>query len=149
MAQVSSMSDAGVSRASAFRSHGIALKFPARSRSGLRSDDGMVVFAMPAAAVRAHEWGYICPLWLPADRASESAAGHAISEEVLDHCRLAVRHGVAEGFVLHADATLTKGSELVALRVVKAGEEYWAKWGCAARAELPRRHALAASASLP
>jgi hypothetical protein len=148
MAQVFSMSDAGLSRARAFRWHGIALKFPARSRSGMRSDDGMVVFAMPAAAVRMDEWGSMCPLWLPADRASESAAGSAISEEVLEHCRLAVRHGIAEGFVLHSEATSPHGPELLALRVVKAGEEYWAKWGSAARAELPRRHALAVSAPL-
>ena len=146
MAQVFSMSDAGLSRARAFRCHGVALKFPARSRSGVRSDDGMVVFAMPAAAVRMDIWGCMCPLWLPADRASESEASRAISEEVLEHCRLAVRHAMAEGFVLDPDATLPHGPELLALRVVKAGEEYWAKWGCAARAELPRRRASAVSA---
>jgi hypothetical protein len=149
MAQLFSMSDAGLSRARAFRCHGVTLKFPARSRSGLRSDDGMVVFAMPAGAVRMDEWGSMCPLWLPADRASESAGSRSISEEVLEHCRLAVRHGIAEGFVLHPGGPFPHGPELLALRVIKAGEEYWAKWGCAARAELPRRHALAESASLP
>jgi hypothetical protein len=80
----------------------------------------------------------MCPLWLPADRAIEATLDSAISEELLKHCRLAARHGMAEGFLLYGDAALAQVSPLLALRVVKAGEEYWARWGTVARAELPR-----------
>jgi hypothetical protein len=141
MAQVLPM----LTRARAFYSRGVLLSLPARSRSGVRDDDGMVVFAMPAAAVRIDECGCVCPLWLPADRAAEDGRDREISEELLEHCRLAVHHGLAEGFLLYGDASLARASELLALRVVKSGTEYWAKWGAAALAELPRRQASGAS----
>jgi len=134
-----------LTRARAFYSQGVLLTFPARSRSGVRSDDGVVVFAMPASAVRIDEWGCVCPIWLPSDPAGEGSLDRAVSEEVLEHCRLAVRHGVAEGFLVYGDASLAHASEVLALRVVKAGKEYWAKWGAAARAEPPRKQACGAS----
>lgn len=140
MAQVLPM----LTRARAFYSRGVLLSLPARSRSGVRNDDGMVVFAMPAHAVRIDECGCLCPLWLPADRAGEDERDREISEEVLEHCRLAVHHGLAEGFLLYGDASLARASELLALHVVKTGTEYWAKWGAAALAELPRQQAGAA-----
>lgn len=124
-----------LSRARAFYSQGVLLTFPARSRSGVRSDDGVVVFAMPANAVRVHDWGCVCPLWVPADGVDEGTLNRAVNEEVLEHCGLAVRHGGAEGFLVYGDASLAHASEILALRVVKLGKEYWAKWGAAARAE--------------
>lgn len=148
MAQVMSLLHAVLSRARAFRWHGVALTFPARSRSGLRGDDGMVVFAMHAAAVRVDECGCVCPLWLPADGERESTLDRAISEELLEHCRLAARHSIAEGFLLYGDAALAQVSPLLALRVVKAGEEYWARWGSVARAKLPRHRVRDASIRL-
>lgn len=141
MAQVLPM----LTRARAFYSMGVLLSLPAHSRSGVRNDDGIVVFAMPATAVRIDECGCLCPLWLPVDRAEEEGLDREISEEVLEHCRLAVHRGLAEGFLLYGATSLARASELLALRVVKAGKEYWAKWGAAARAELPRRQACAAS----
>jgi len=129
MAQVLPM----LTRARAFYSCGVLLSLPAHSRSGVRNDDGIVVFAMPAAAVRMGEGGCLCPLWRPAERAGEEARDRAISEEVLEHCQLAVRHGLAEGFLLYGDASLARAAERLALRVVKAGTEYWAKWGASER----------------
>jgi hypothetical protein len=106
----------------------------------------MVVFARPARAVRIDECGCLCPLWLPAERAGEEGVDRAIREEMLEHCRLAVHHGLAEGFLLYGDASLARrASERHALRVVKTGTEYWAKWGAAALAEPPRRQACGAS----
>jgi hypothetical protein len=128
MAQVLPM----LTRARAFYSCGVLLNLPAHSRSGVRNDDGIVVFAMPAAAVRMDEGGWLCPLWRPAGRAGEEALDRA-SDEVLEHCRLAVRHGLAEGFLLYGDASLARASELLALRVVEAGAEYWAKWAASER----------------
>ena len=133
-----------LTRARAFYSQGVLLTFPARSRSGVRSDDGVVVFAMAAAAVRVDEWGCVCPLWLPLDHAGEGMLDRVVADEVLEHCRLAVRHGIAEGFLVYGDASLAHASEVLALRVVKAGKEYWAKWGATARAHASQPQACGA-----
>lgn len=53
----------------------------------------------------------------------------------LRHCKLAVQHGVAEGFLLGKHHAPMECQELLALRVLKVGREYWAKWGHAVRAE--------------
>jgi hypothetical protein len=72
-------------------------------------------------------------------------ASHA---ETLKHCRLAMRHGVAEGFLVHEAETARHELDVVALRVVKAGREYWAKWGFAPRAQLPGQYASAGTVRL-
>jgi hypothetical protein len=122
--------------ARAFEHHGVALRFPAFSRSGVRGDDGMVVFAMPRAQVRVDDWGCSCPLWVPSDAGVRREANRPSGLERLQHCRLAVRHGLAEGFLLDGHDAPATPSEALALRVVKAGEEYWATWGAAARAQV-------------
>ena len=111
MAQVLPM----LTRARAFSSRGVLLSLRGRSRSGVRDDDGMVVFAMPAAAVRIDERGCLCPLWLPADHAGEDEQDRELSEELLEHCRLAVHHGLAEGFLLYGDASLARASDTPAV----------------------------------
>jgi hypothetical protein len=58
----------------------------------------------------------------------------ASDAERLAHCRLAVRHGIAEGFLLNQYDVAATEPELLTLLVVRAGEEYWARWGTAARA---------------
>jgi hypothetical protein len=146
MALILPMRNAELLRVHAFQLRGVTLTFPARSRSGRRGADGMIVFAMPAAAVRMDEWGCSCLLWLPARAVGKGAMDRALSLERLEHCRLAVRHGGAEGFLLYADDAMAQEPEALVLRVAKAGEEYWARWGTVARAELPRRRAAAASA---
>jgi hypothetical protein len=123
------MSNGACSRARFFHSHGVTLESQARSRSGVREDDGTVVFALPVAQVRVDAWGCSCLLW--ADR----GLNDAVSVETLRHCKLALRHGVAEGFLLGRDHAALEPQELLAVRVIKAGREYWAKWGRAARAE--------------
>jgi len=121
-----------VPAARAFRSRGVSLKFSARSRSGLSADDGMVVFAMPAALVRTSDWGCSCLLWDPAGVRRPMDAASDV--ERLAHCRLAVRHGIAEGFLLDQYEMAATAPELLTLLVVRAGEEYWARWGAVARA---------------
>jgi hypothetical protein len=122
------MPGGALSRADAFQRHGVVLKFPALSRSGVRDDDGMVLFAMEGAKVRVDDWGCSCLLWSHARRAPDQA----IELERLRHCRLALQLGMAEGFLVWDGGTL--GHEaLLALRVVKAGKEYWARWGYSVR----------------
>ena len=125
--QVFSMCNSAASRALAFQQQGVTLQFPARSRSGVR-DDGVVVFAIPAAEVRRDDWGFSCLLWTPASSDLER----------LEHCRLAQRCGIAEGFMLYRDDAAPGRGGMLALRVVKVNEEFWARWGHAARAESPR-----------
>ena len=93
------MANRAVLRARFFQSHGVTLESHARSRSGVREEDGMVVFAMPVERVRVDAWGCSFLLWTGCDRLRDDA----ISVETLHHCRLAVQHGVAEGFLLGRD----------------------------------------------
>lgn len=117
-------------RARFFHSHGVTIESQARSRSGVREEDGMVVFAMPAERVSMDAWGCSCLLW-----AGSKQSGHeALSVETLRHCRLAQQHGVAEGFLLDRDQAPMERQDLLGLRVVKVGTEYWARWGNVARA---------------
>jgi hypothetical protein len=134
--QVLSMWRSGPTIARAFEWRGVTLRFPALSRSGVRSEDGMVVFAMPKARVRVNDWGCSCPLWIPSDADAGRQTDGASALERLQHCRLAIRHGEAEGFLLDGDVAPAAQSEALALRVVKAGAEYWATWGTVARARI-------------
>lgn len=115
-------------RARAFERYGVVVKYPALSRSGLRDHDGMVVFAIAANDVRTDDWGCSSLLWQPLSR----------DDEALQHCRLAVRRGVAEGFLIYADRAAEDEEGMVSLRVVKSGGEYWARWGHCAPAVLRR-----------
>jgi hypothetical protein len=130
------MWNAALSIARAFEWRGVTLKFPSLSRSGVRGDDGMVVFAIPRARVHVNDWGCSCPLWLPSDAGPGRGEDDAGGLERLQHCRLAIRHGEAEGFLLDGDVAPAAQSEALALRVVKAGAEYWATWGTVARARI-------------
>jgi hypothetical protein len=134
--QVLSILKSAPSIARAFAWRGVTLRFPALSRSGVRGDDGMVVFAIPRARVHVNDWGCSCPLWLPSDAGPGRGEDDAGGLERLQHCRLAIRHGEAEGFLLDGNVAPATQSEALALRVVKAGKEYWATWGSVARVQV-------------
>jgi len=131
------MKSGAVLRARFFHSHGVTLESELRSKSGVRDEDGMVVFAMSADRVSVDAWGCSCLLWADSNR----LVNDATSVETLRHCRLAVQHGAAEGFLLDGEHAPIERPELLALRVVKAGKEYWARWGNAARAQRSRARA--------
>jgi hypothetical protein len=122
--------------ARAFEWRGVTLRYPARSRSGQRDEDGAVVFAMPQARVRVNDWGCSCPLWLPSSARAGQEFDAAIGRERLEHCKLAVRLGAAEGFLLDEHDVPAAPTEVLALHVTKVGAEYWATWGGVARARL-------------
>ena len=128
------LTNGAVLRARFFHLHGVMLQSQSRSRSGVRDEDGMVVFAMSTARVSVDAWGCSCLLWAGSNRLLHDA----LSVETLRHCRLAIQHGVAEGFLVDRDQAPIEPQELVAVRVVKVGAEYWARWGNAARAERSR-----------
>lgn len=132
--QVLPMRSGAFLTARAFEWRGVTLSYPARSRSGLRDADGVVVFAMPRCRVRVNDWGCSCLLWLPSDTGHGEELAGAIGRERLRHCRLAVRLGMAEGFLLDAHGVPAAPTEVLSLRVMRAGAEYWATWGGVARA---------------
>ena len=144
--QVLPLSNVAAFRAFVFAWQGVNVQFPARSRSGVRDCDGMVVFAMHAGEVRVDDWGLSCLLWAPASPRA-MAADDATEAEMLKHCRLALRRGMAEGFLLYNDdPDATRREGMLSLRVVRAGREYWARWGHSVRAQLPRATASASKA---
>src|SRR2546428_10626208 len=125
-----------LSRVHACEAQGVTRRYPARSWSGVRFDDGVVVFALRECDVEGHDDGFSCLLWAPpiegqwVDRPSR--------QERLEHCRLALVHGGADGLLVCGDAGLVEPDAILALRVEKRRDEDWAPWGVAARAQTPR-----------
>lgn len=122
-----------LSRAAAFRAQGVALTYPSASWSGVRSDDGMVVFIVRAEDVIVDSEGFRCLLWAPnADRAQSPTR-----DERLEHCILAISHGQAEGLLAFADGTEVEPALILSIRVEQHRRQYWAKWGSASRVVPP------------
>ncbi len=113
-------------RASAFLARGVTLKSP-DSLSGIRESDGVVVFAISADEVRADRRGYCSLLWAGGRRAASGTIERASNEERLEHCRIALRQGRGEGFLVHTGEAPYAGAP-IALSIVLAGEKYWARW---------------------
>lgn len=120
-----------LSRLRAFEMRGVTLRDPSLSWGGVRCDDGAVVLALWAGDILADDQGCSCLLWAPA--IARGWTDGVSRQERLDHCRLAVLHGGAEGLLVCGDAALVDPDIILALRVVKLGDEYWAKWGSAVR----------------
>jgi hypothetical protein len=57
-------------------------------------------------------------------------------------------HGMAEGFLINGDEVRSGREELLSLRVIKTGEDYWAQWGSVAPARWSRPPALAGEARI-
>lgn len=130
-----------LSRIMAFGAQGVTLKYPLHSWSGLRGDDGVVVVAIRATDVRVDDYGSSCLLWSPAidPNGGMERASHL---ERFEHCSLAVRHGTAEALLAYGKDAAFAADEVIALRVVRIGNQYWAKWGSVARAEDSHRFML-------
>jgi hypothetical protein len=125
----------------AFRAQGVTLKYPSHSWSGVRGGDGAVVVAIRATDVQVHDWGCSCLLWSPAIGPGEELE-RASHQERLEHCFLAVCHGTAEALVAYGQDAAFNAGEVIALSVVKIGNQYWARWGSVARAEDSTRYVL-------
>jgi hypothetical protein len=116
----------------AFKAQGITLKYPARSRSGIRYEDGMVVIAIEKADVCASAEGFRCLLWAPMDQSRDVEADWSIAQERLEHCRMAARHGGADGLLVKQGAVV-EANAVLTLQVERRDREYWASWGSVAR----------------
>jgi len=131
-----------IPRNRAFQARGVWLRDERTSWSGVRKEDGAVVFGLWAGSVGSEEGGCTCLLWGPNhDRRrpwSDSAAGR----ERLEHCQAALARGSAEGLLVHGEAAPgflpedrarsiagVAPDTVVNFRVQKRGDEYWAVWG--------------------
>lgn len=122
-----------LSRFRAFEMRGVTLKYPSRSWGGVRADDGTVILALWAEDVFTDGQGSSCLLWTSHGDGAHGWTDSASREERLEHCRLAVLHGGAEGLLVYGDTAAVDPEIVLALRVVKRGPDYWAKWGCVTR----------------
>jgi hypothetical protein len=127
-----------LSRAIAFAAQGVALKHPWHSWSGVRGGDGAVVIAMRSTDVQVDGSGSRCLLWAPAI-GPDAEFEWTSHQERLEHCALATRRGAAEGLVSYGRENVFNPDEVLAVRVVKVGTQYWAKWGAVTRTRRSRR----------
>ena len=116
-------------RATAFEARGVILKDRAHSWSGVRAHDGSVVLAMRSVDINVGDHGCSCLLWAPALEWDDGSS----KRERLEHCELAMLHGIAEGLFDYGESAGVDPAESVSLRVIRICGEYWAKWGTAAR----------------
>jgi len=136
-----------VPRRSAFRMLGVHLTAGMSSWGGVRKSDGMVVLSLWADDVRSENGGCSCLLWAPNESRSRPWSDTSAGKERLEHCKLAVEKGEAEGFLVQGvrlkgvlpeeRAHSVEGVDpevIIRFRVVQRGAEYWALWGSAAAA---------------
>ncbi len=123
-----------LSVAQAFKAQGVALKYPSRSRSGIRWEDGAVVIAIDEAEVHASAEGFRCLLWSAVPQTRAPGPDRTILRERLEHIRLAARHGSADGLLIKRGGVVTANAVL-ALQVKRRLGEYWATWGAATRVQ--------------
>lgn len=131
-----------ISRSKALQARGVYPSDARTSWSGVRKDDGAVVMMLWAGAVQPSEGscGYL--LWAPNVDGARPWSDTAAGKERLEHCRLALQHGKAEGLLVHGErldghlpehkARSVHGVDpevVVRLEVELRGQEYWAVWG--------------------
>lgn len=131
-----------LSRGNAFAAMGVWLQDPRTSWSGVRKADGMVIMALWLGSVRTIDGGCVCLLWSPNRQGVRPWSDSVAGRERLDHCKLAVQRGAAEGLLVHGEplegrlpedrARTVLGIEAqtsVHLEVELRGGEYWGSWG--------------------
>jgi hypothetical protein len=131
-----------ISRSKAFELRGVFLQDPGWSRGGVRKADGMVVVTIWAGDVRAADGGCSYLLWSPNVAGSCTWSDTPGGKERLEHCRLALERGEAEGLLVHGSriegslpddkAESIDGVDpevVVRMHVEMRGKEFWGTWG--------------------
>ena len=137
-----------VSRVEAFAERGVSLQLRTRSWSGVRAD-GAVVIAVREGEVQSAFDGFRCLLWAPVIEGATEWIDRPSKTERLQHCRLAVLNGGAEGLLVGGPRGEVNADSVLTLRVELREGEYWAFWGSDACAHgvgdgcLTRDHATA------
>jgi hypothetical protein len=125
-----------VSRSKAFAMRGVAARSRIWSRGGLRSD-GAVVLTVRADEVHKVDGADSYLLWAPNVEDARPWSDTPGGKERLEHCRIALERGAAEGLLIHGKRTPgapggdsgadgVDAETVLTLRVDKRGEEYWA-----------------------
>ena len=127
--------------------HGVSVRSGKWSRGGIRPD-GAVLMGIAEEDVRRDKDGERYLLWAPNEGLSRPWSDTPGGQERLQHCRIALERGAAEGLLTYSKRAaagaepddegpaLRASSTLLSLRVEKLGEEYWARPSAAA-AEAP------------
>lgn len=131
-----------IPRTKAFEARGVWLQDVRISWSGVRKSDGEVVFALWSQSVESRDGGCSCLLWAPNVKGGRAWSDTAAGRERLEHCRMAVARGSAEGLLVHGErmdgrlpeerARTVLGIDpetVIRFRVEQRGDEYWAVWG--------------------
>lgn len=127
-----------VTRARAFAMHGVSASSRAWSRGGLR-ENGAVMLALAADEAREVDGARSYLLWAPNVGGSRPWSDTPGGRERLEHCRIALERGAAEGLLMYGKRTAgatpkddgargrqADATTVLSLRVEKRGEEYWA-----------------------
>lgn len=131
-----------IARARAFEARGVWLQDRSASWSGVRKSDGAVVMALWADAIESAEGGCRYLLWAPNIDGSHPWSDQPAGRERLEHCKLALTKGQAEGLLVYGErltghipeekAYAVHGVDpetVVHFQVEQRGTEYWAHWG--------------------
>lgn len=130
-----------VTRGKAFAMRGVSLRSRSWSRGGVRPGDGAVVLTVWAEEVQKADGVNHTLLWAPNVADSRPWSDKPGGKERLEHCRLALERGEAEGLLVYGKrlegslpeekASSVDGVDaesVLNLRIEKRGEEYWATW---------------------
>jgi hypothetical protein len=131
-----------VSRRKALEIQGVILENPSWSWGGVRRSDGTVIMTMWADDVRTSGGTCSYLLWAPNVNGSRPWSDKPGGKERLEHCRLALAQGTAEGLLVYGErlqgrlpedkASTVRGADpttVLRFRVIRRGEEFWAAWG--------------------
>jgi hypothetical protein len=117
-----------VTRAKAFAMHGVSPRNRVWSRGGVRTD-GAVVMTMRVDDVQRASAAHACLLWGPNVGGSRPWSDSPGGQERLEHCRMALERGDAEGLLVYGDKSERVDAQTVLkLQVEKRDDEYWATW---------------------
>lgn len=128
-AAISSAASRRVTRVQAFSDQGVTLKYPSRSWSGVREEDGAVVIAIRESEIQSSFDGFRCLLWAPVIEGATEWVDRPAKQERLGHCRLALSHGGADALVVAGPNAEVEQNFVLPLRVERIGAEFWAFWG--------------------
>jgi hypothetical protein len=127
-----------VTRGKAFQMNGVSLRNRVWSCGGIRAD-GAVLLSVRAEDVQKAQGANSCLLWAPNVADSRPWSDSPGGKERLEHCRIALERGAAEGLLIYGTrrappednlprADRVDAETVLNLRVEKRGDEYWASW---------------------
>lgn len=129
-----------VTRGKAFELRGVSPQSRTWSRGGVRAEDGTVVVIVPFEEVQKADGGNSHLLWGPNVDGARPWSDQPGGKERLEHSRLALERGGAEGMLAYAKgadrlpgekpavAGGVDAEHVLNMTVEQRGEEYWATW---------------------